>query len=325
MSAHNWIEWRLLFGAAVVVVIRVLTYKRLYWHAPLNHGPRFFLGVEVSPGFYEGEGVGWLRRYRRALLIGLSIEALALLAILRWFLFPWWVLLTLWACSSPVLTAATAWGFSAYTRATLGANPPVRASFAIPLEARRLSDYISWPREALIAVISAFIWALLLIHRHSQHEWLAPVLMTYFVVGLVPFKIEIVRNSVPVPAERPEEHHRWVEAQRRQHMYTVDVLRWFILILLADYALLHTWHVWRLAGPSAWLRWSLMGIASAVGTVFMLMGFREQRRVASMGRGLRPVGSWATPFRPAKPMMGLTPWFAVWFGGLVMLLVFFRP
>jgi hypothetical protein len=324
MSAHNWIEWRLLIGAAVVIIIRAFTFKRLYWDAPLNHGPGFFLGVEVPPGFYAGEGVGWLRRYHTALLVELSIEALALLPILRWFLFPWWVLLPLWAGSAPVLTAATAWGFSAYTRATLGANPPVRPSFAIPLEARRLGDYISWPHEALIAVVTASIWALLLTHGHGRLGWLAPVLMTYLVVGLLPYKIEIVRNSAPVPVERPEEHYHWMEAQRRQALHMVDVLRWFFLIFLADYALLHTWHGWRLMGPDAWLRWSLMSIAGAIGIFFMSIALREQRRVAAMGRSLRPVGSWATPFRPAQPLMGVTPWFATWFGGLVLLLVFFR-
>jgi hypothetical protein len=43
-----------------------------------------------------------------------------------------------------------------------------------------------------------------------------------------------------------------------------------------------------------------------------------------MGRDLRPVGSWSGPFRSVKwmPRAGLV-WFAVWFGGLVLLLLFF--
>jgi hypothetical protein len=46
-----------------------------------------------------------------------------------------------------------------------------------------------------------------------------------------------------------------------------------------------------------------------------------------MGRDLRPAGSWSGPFRPASlilPGVFGHPYFAVWFGGLVLLLVFFR-
>ena len=52
---------------------------------------------------------------------------------------------------------------------------------------------------------------------------------------------------------------------------------------------------------------------------------RGQARLTAMGHGLRPVGSWSTPFRPATLMArGYTTAFAVWFGGLVLLLAFFR-
>lgn len=264
-----------------------------------------------------------MRRYRTALLIELSIEALALPAILvsaRWLLFPWWVLLALWAGSIPVLAAATAWGFTAYTRATLGANPPVRPSFAIPLETRRLGDYISWPLEALIAVITAFSWALLLVNGDAQLPWKVPVLMTYAVIGLFPLKIGIVRNSFPVPTERPEDHYRWMEARRRQSLHAMDTLRWGFLIILGDYALLHGWHM---ASAGAWVRWLRTGVVLAVCLFVGLTLIREQRRVTSMGRDLRPVGSWSTPFRPARLMEpGFAP-AAVWFGGLVLLIVFF--
>jgi hypothetical protein len=43
-----------------------------------------------------------------------------------------------------------------------------------------------------------------------------------------------------------------------------------------------------------------------------------------MGRDLHPIGSWSTPFRPAGLMgPGIAP-FAAWFGGLLLLMVFFR-
>ena len=315
-------QYTRLFSTALLVGMGILLFKQ-FWNEPLKHGSGFFLEVEVPPGFYEGEGVGWLKRYRTALLVALSIEALALPAVLvaaRWLLFPWWVLLALWALGASVLSIATAWGFTAYTRVTLGANPPVRPSFAIPLETRRLGDYISWPLEALLAVLTAFSWALLLVNGNAQFGWNVPVLMTYVVIGLFPLKIGVARNSFPVPAERPEDHFRWMEAKRRLSLYSMDFLRWLFLFMLANYALSHRWH---LGTAGAWVRWLRPGVALVICLFVWLSITREKRRVTSMGRNLRPVGSWSTPFRPASLVEpGFAP-AAVWFGGLVLLIVFF--
>ena len=87
MSGHSSEEWFLLFFTALVVVLLVFHLVRRLWNYPLNHGPGFFLDVEVAPGFYNGEGVRWLKRYRTILLAGYFIWALALAAILvsgRW-------------------------------------------------------------------------------------------------------------------------------------------------------------------------------------------------------------------------------------------------
>ena len=225
-----------------------------------------------------------------------------------------------------MVAAATLSGFVTYARKTLGAHPPVRPSFAIPLETRRLSDYISWPREALLASSTLAIWALLLVNWHRQPAWQAPFLMTYIAIGLFPFKVEIVRESIPLPADRPEEHYQWLEAKRRLALYVVDLMRWFFLFFFADYALLHCWRPWIMWGPGSGLRWSVMGALWIIGVYYTWIGLRRQRRIAAMGRDLRPEGSWATPFRPATQMMSsFRPWFAAWFAGLILLLVFLRP
>jgi hypothetical protein len=317
MSAHSSGEWLLIFCTALIVVFRVYCLVRMFWDYPLSHGPGFFLGVEVAPGFYEGGGMRWLKRYRTVLLAEHSIEALALVAILvssRWFLLPGW------AGGTAVLLTATLFGFTGYTRATLGANPPVRPSVAIPLETRQLGDYISWPAEALIALIIALSWALLLIRGDAHFEWSTPVLMTYVILGMVPFKVGLVRNSFPLPSERPEEHHRWMEAQRRYSLRWIDAMRWFFLTIFGSHALLHG----RLAlGSVAWLRWSLIGLSLAIALLMMVIIVRGQIRLIAMGRDLRPVGSWSTPFRPARLMMpGYTIWFALWFGGLMLLVIY---
>jgi hypothetical protein len=318
MSAHSSGEWLLVCCTTLVVVFLAITFKRQFWEAPLNHGPRYFLGVEVSLGFYEGEGIRWLRRYHTLCLAVLSIEALGLLAILvsgRWSLLP------LWAGGTGVLLPAAFLGFTGYTRRTLGANRPVLSSVAIPLEARRLGDYISWPAEALITVITALSWVLLRINGDALVHWQAPVVITYVIVGLFPFKIGIVRNSIPLPTERPEEHLRFMEASRRYSLRVMDAVRWFLLVILGGYGLLHGW---RMAGAEAWLRWSLVGIALAIWVVLVVIITREGRRLTGMGRGLRPIGSWSTPFRPARLSTPDIVPFAAWFAGLVLLLIFFR-
>jgi hypothetical protein len=53
---------------------------------------------------------------------------------------------------------------------------------------------------------------------------------------------------------------------------------------------------------------------------------RGQTRLAAMSRELRPAGSWSTPFQSARLMLpGGLAWFGIWFGGLLLLLIFFRP
>jgi len=317
MSGHSSEQWLLVFTTTLVVVVRVFMLIRWIWNYPLAHGTGFFLGVEVSPGFYEGEGRRWLKRYRTVLLAEHSIEGLAWIVILasgRWSQLPA-------TAFGAVLCTATWLGFLAYTRATLGAHPPVLSNVAIPLESRRLGDYISWPVEALVAVIIAFSWLLLLTQGDAQVRW-QTLVFTYVAVGLLPGKISVVRSSFPLPSERTEEHHRWLEASRRHGVRVMDAFGWFFVAILVGYALQHGWPA---AKTMVWLRWLLVGVALAIWLIMTVVIIRGWGRVAAMGRDLRPIGSWSGPFRPARLMMpGYLTWFTVWFGGLVLLMVFFR-
>jgi hypothetical protein len=314
MTTHTSLDGLLLSVTALTAGYFALIIKRQFWNLPLNHGRGYFLGVEVSPGFYEGEGAGWLRRYRAACLLYLSVVALALLAVLlsgRWFLLPFW------AGGSGAFLGLAFPAFAVYTRRALGANPPVRPSVAIALEARRLGDYISWPAEALIAALTASSWALLLISGNAKVHWYPPVILTYVIAGLFPFKVGIVRTGIPIPTDRPEEHYRWIEAQRRYSLYTLDYQRWFFVVILGGYAVLAGWRT-----PPAWALWSFMGIALAVWIVLTITLIRRSQRLTSMGHNLRPVGSWSTPFRSAKMMAPNLTLFIAWFGGLVTLIIF---
>ena len=320
MSGHSTGDWLLLLVTALIVIIFVFYLVRRFWNYPLDHGPGFFLDAEVAPGFYSGEGVRWLKRYRTILLAEYLIGAVALAAILvsdRWRLLPFWQV------GAAVFFTAIFFGFTVYTRATFGANPPVRTSAVVSLETRRLCDYISWPAESLMAAIIAVCWALLLTHGYAQVQWMWPVLCTYIIVGLLPFKIVVVRNSPPLPSERAEEHYRWADAQRGYWLRRMDFFRWFSIVILAGYALLHGWPA---ANHIVWLRWLVIGIELAVWLVLVGILIRGSGRLAAMGRDLRPAGSWSGPFRRATLMMpGVSPWlFGAWFGGLVLLIVFFR-
>jgi hypothetical protein len=149
--------------------------------------------------------------------------------------------------------------------------------------------------------------------------------LTYIILGLLPYKIIIVRGGMPLPSERTEEHCRWMEACRRHSLLVLDgFFRWFSIVILAGIALQHGWPA---AHAVVWLRWLFIGTALAVWLVFVGIMIRGSGRLVAMGRDLRPAGSWSGPFRPARLMLPgflALPYFAAWFGGLVLLLVFFR-
>lgn len=320
MSAHSPADWRLLLETALIVIVQAIALKWIFWNSPLKHAPGFFFDVEVPPGFYEGEGANWLRRWRTLILVVNVTLALALIAILasgRWRLLP------AWAGTVALLHVAAFNGFVGYARARLGAHPPVQARVAISFESRRLGDYFWWPGEVLMALITASCWALLFAHGDSQIRWSTPVVLTYVIVGLLFLEFGFVRGSFPpLPADRPDEHQRWVQAQRRYHVRVWDLFRGLLVTVFGAYAIEHGWHA---VVASVWSRWLLVSVALAVWLVLVIFLLIGERRLTVMGRDLRPVGSWSTPFRAARTApRSLTTLFFAWFGGLILLLVFLR-
>ena len=319
MTAHTSGEWTLFYITLGLLACFGVVFKRT-WDRPLQNGPDFFLGVKVNSGFYEGDGTRWLKGWHAVVLAMYSVTLLAALAI---FASGWWYLFPAWAGGTAVLHVASQSGFTSYARAKLGANPPVLSSVAVPLQARHLGDYISWRVEALIGGIVVFNWILLLTYGGGRSFWEGPVEFTYVVIGLLPFEILIVRSSAPLPADRPAEHLRWIEAARRYSLRSMELFRWLFVVMLAGFgldALLRTRHV-----PAVWVRWPVTGVFLAVGLYMAVFLIHGERRLAAMGRDLLPPGSWSTPFRRSTVMPpGYRKWFAVWFGGLILLLVFFR-
>ncbi len=286
----------------------------------MNHGPGFFLGVAVEPGFYEGPGIQWLKRYRTLLVVQHLILVGAFLvpvALRRWNDLP------VMAPIDVVTFFLMIGGFALWARRKLGANPPALSSVAVPLQVRRLSDYISWPMEAMVVALLACSWLLLLTRGDAQFRWQIPVLFSYTVMGLLPGKIILARNSFPLPPERTEEYYRWQEASRRYSLRVMESMRWFLVLILAGYAVRHG-----LPGARTvvWLRWGLVGLAAAVFILMTGVLIHGSRALAKMGRDLRPAGSWVGPFQPTGLMLrGGLAWGILYCCGLAALLVFLTP
>jgi hypothetical protein len=296
------------------------------WNYPLSHGREFFLGVQVRPGFYEGPGAGWLKCYR-ALVLGehLAIAAaVAVLAVLgRW---------TEWTKLIPVdvfLYFAIMAGFAVWTRRKLGrggAAPSMVSRVAIPLESRRLSNFLSWPREGLMAALVAGSWFLWLRHGGGPLGWPVgwqqPVLMTYVVAGLLLLEILVARGGFPLPPERTEEHYQYAEATRRHSLRIIETQRWFFAVILAGCAVLGQLPAARSAPR---LRWVIVAVALAIWLCFAGVLIGGGRRLAAMGAGLRPACSWAGPSgRPRLMMRGGLAWSIGFCAGLAVLLTVFQ-
>jgi preprotein translocase subunit SecG len=224
-----------------------------------------------------------------------------------------WNLIPLWCGGFALVYVPAVVALNLWTRHKLGATPPVRA-VALSLESRRLGDYISWPTEALFAAIIAASWWLLL-RRGVAFDWLPPLQMTWAAL-ILPGKIALVRSGAPLPAERAEEHYRYQDAMRRNAIHAFNAWGWLMLVTLCGFPLRMIWPPASL--PS--LVWIFLAVFSAVFVCMMIEVWRGMRLAATMGRDLRPAGSWMTPFRGATRQMNRSYliWFAIWIGGILV-------
>jgi hypothetical protein len=305
----------------ICLLVTVLTYAlvKYLWNQPLHSGPGYFLGVEVPAGFYEGPGRRWMMGYHAmmAALYGVWFVALsAIVATRRWQMTP------LWAGGFALLFVPTMFGFQAWTRRRLGVNPPVRP-VALALESRRLSDYISWPMEALAVALVGFSWWLLLRHGGKHFDWLTPLTLSWGALGLIPGKMAMVRVSWPLPAERAEEHYRFQDAARRYWIRVSGIFfEWFMVVVLLSGALIHALSPMR---PAPMWRWLALASCFAVWGYGMIAMFRGQQQLKAMGGDLRPPGSWKTPFGRSSCFgrgRAFQIWFAIWFGGILAFIVY---
>ena len=309
-------EFQLMLSSALLIfLVIVYVLVKYLWNQPLRNGQGYFLGIEVPTGFYEGPGKSWLKSYR-AMLVALHLVLAVFFGICavigRWDLIP---LCGFWAIFYMVAMQL----FQVWARHKLGANPPVRA-VAFALESRRLGDYISWPLEALSAGLIALSWGLLLRHDGTRIDWL-PMLQLTWVALVLPAKILLVRASTPLPAERAEEHYRYQDALRRNGISTLTAWSWGCVVMLFGVAL------GRNCSPAVlpFVKWLTAGAFLAVFAYMMMVVFNGMRFAATVGRDLRPPGSFATPFRRASWMWksrSFLIWYVIWFTGIGALILY---
>ena len=313
MTAANS-GWFPLFLMSLIVAFHTWYLVRHLWTEPLKHGPGYFLGISVPAGFYEGPGVQWIRRYHGILLLQYSLVLTAFLFLVisgDWSRLP--LLVPVQVGSMFGLIG----GFTLLARRRLNKNPPVLERVAIDLRPRRLADYISWPIEGLLLAILTLTWLLGLVR--PPFEWDFRAGMTFIVLGLLPGKILIVRHRLPLPTEHRGEHERFEEGGRRQALRYLESMRWMAASILAVVAVFRAFPAWK---ELPWVWWPGMGIPFAVWIVMLAIVIRGTGQLKAMSAGLRPMGSWKSPF--LQQSRAYLAWLILFCLGLVALTVFFR-
>jgi hypothetical protein len=310
-----------IFIICLIVPLLVYALVKQLWNAPLQNGPGYFYGIEVPAGFYEGSGKSWMAGYHAMVvaLYGLLGAGLgAIIATRRWEMTP--VCLGGFA----LVFVPTVFGFYAWTRHKLGVDPPVQA-VALALTSRRMSDYISWPAEALAVALVALSWWLLLLHPARHFDWETPLQLTWVAVGMIPGKMAMVKLSWPLPAERAEEHYRLHELSRRFWMRVSGIIfEWYMVVVLLGVALLNATSSPAHHPAPVW-RWLVLASQFAVWGYGMIVMFRGMQEMKVLGGELRPAGSWKTPFGRASCFgtgREFRIWFAIWFGGVMAFIVY---
>jgi hypothetical protein len=148
------------------------------------------------------------------------------------------------------------------------------------------------------------------------------VLLTYLLPGLLAIKFSVVRAGFPLPAERIAEHHRWADEHRRHTLWLLGNTGWFLVAVLAAYALLNGWAP---AKALPWFRWMLVTLVAGVWLVMRAIHSRRDRRLAGMGRDLRPLVSSTAAIPRLAWLQDAGPWYTLaYVSGSVLLLLFFR-
>src|ERR1041385_5571963 len=225
------------------VLVQVSAFRKR-WQIPLFRGADWFLGVHVTPDFYAGPGRRILRLYRLWTFAPYAVEALPILAILRF------------GRPSHLLYLAIAMVFVVVPNSVIstmvctkiarpyeipGTNRPV-SSVMLSLKTRRFEDYTNRRLEYVLAFVNVVTVAILAVawrNRAAFFDWREflgrPLLLFYVQIGLLLAKRALVGWRTVAPSEDAEAYLAWREHSRR---YWVDVCDSVRAITVAQLALL---------------------------------------------------------------------------------------
>ena len=273
---------------ALVLVSWFYFLIRRRWNLPSAHGPQFFLGIDVAPGFQGEPALQWTRRYRTWLGVEHVLVLLAAVVLIATGLWRW---LPGWAGGIAVVDIVATRVFLGWARRSIPVADRAEAAptVALSLEVRRLGDYLSWVSESLLAATLVVSWVLLLTRGDGTWRWQIAAVWTYLAVASTLWKVNAVRSGAPLPADRTLEHQQWLNARRRHLVRVLNCFSWLVVLLVAGYAALHNTAT---NGAAPWLRWAMVSLAGAIWLVLVGVTARGQNRLASLSGNLRPVESW---------------------------------
>jgi hypothetical protein len=199
---------------------------------PHLRGEGWFLDVPVEANFYQGPGRMILRGYwlRMAIPCILDIPAVVMLLTGQTSGLLWIILALVPAIHvnhlyNVGIAERQAWQFAKVEQA----REIVTSAVGLSLTPRRLRNYISWPLEWALGLVTAgAVLALVHVHRTSPQEhslrlvFLAPGLNLYFQLGILLVKRMIVAWRTPLPTVQTIEYREAKEATRRYYLMMCD-------------------------------------------------------------------------------------------------------
>ncbi len=288
---------------------------RRRWNLPAAHGPGFFMGFEVGPDFSGPPARQWMARYHASLIVELAV----ILAVGAWLVAAdLWRWLPGWAGGMAVLFTLNTGLFRSWLRRSLpaiGESAPARV--ALSLETRRVTDYLSITSETLLAVVLVSSWWWLLTHGSAGWRWQSIAVWTYLAVVGTIWKVQAIRGGVPLPADRPLEHQKWLDSHRRYAVRVLDCLSWLCVLIVAGYAARHTPLGERAAGV---VRSAVFVLVLVAWLTMVWVIAREGRRLAAEGGALRPVQAWRGLSRQRPWNAAGGAWGVGFVAGLVILI-----
>jgi len=286
MSLHNIY----IVGLATVLLVRLLEIGKV-WNIAKFHGEEWCFDAPVSPGFYSTPpGSNLLRAFHGRLAAWFGVE-LAVTAILYAFAGSGWAFWTLCctSASSALHTAATAKRFAREAwKHALPDRAPAPSRLVADLAPRTVHSYdlpvLRWALRAGTAAALAILMAGWWRAAHAVN-WMVlagiPAVALYLQAGLLLIRRMVAEWRVcRIPASCPEPALEWRDEARAFHIFAVEIVRAWTVLLLLVAAVRGAFPAMPLAKPAFLQLLVLLLVAASI----VLLRYRRRRFVAAAQR-----------------------------------------